>query len=110
MSKILVFAPHPDDDIIGCGGSMAKHISQGNRVQVVYLTSGEAGSHKYSKAELAVIREGEARQATASLGIKDVNFLGMPDGFISYTRENLLTLVMVFMACILPRPWRSYPI
>ncbi len=95
MLNIMVFAPHPDDDIIACGGSMAKHLRQGNQVQVVYLTSGEAGSHKYSKEELAVIRKEEARRATASLGIKQISFLGMPDGYISYTRNNLLTLVNI---------------
>jgi LmbE family N-acetylglucosaminyl deacetylase len=95
MLKIMVFAPHPDDDIIACGGSMAKYIKQGNQVQVVYLTSGEAGSHKYSKDQLAAIREEEARQAAASLGIKQLSFLRMPDGYISYTQENLLALVNI---------------
>ncbi len=95
MLNILVFAPHPDDDIIACGGSMAKYIREGHQVQVVYLTSGEAGSHQYKKADLAVIREEEARQAAASLGIQQIRFLGMPDGYISYSRENLLTLVNI---------------
>ena len=112
MLNIMVFAPHPDDDIIACGGSMAKHLRQGNQVQVVYLTSGEAGSHKYSKEELAVIRKEEARRATASLGIKQISFLGMPDGYISYTRENLLTLVNIIRSerpslIYVPRPGSS---
>jgi len=49
MVIILVFVPHPDDDMIGCGESIAKHIKQGNKVTVVYMTSGDAGSLNYSK-------------------------------------------------------------
>lgn len=93
MAKILVFAPHPDDDIIGCGGSIAKHIQNGNQLSIVYLTSGESGSLKYSKPELAVIREKEARHASSLMGISDLIFLGMPDGFISYNQGNLMLLV-----------------
>ena len=43
MENIIVFAPHPDDDIIGCGGSIARQLQQGNKVSIVYLTSGDAG-------------------------------------------------------------------
>ncbi|KUG02502.1 hypothetical protein ASZ90_020134 [hydrocarbon metagenome] len=95
MINVMVFAPHPDDDIIGCGGSMARHVQNGNQVSIVYLTSGEAGSLKYTKAELADIREREAREAAALLGVCQLTFLGMPDGFISYDQKNLVSLVNV---------------
>ncbi len=95
MKNILVFAPHPDDDIIGCGGSIAKHVQNGNKVSIVYLTSGEAGSLKYTKAELAVIREREAREAAALLRVSQLAFLGMPDGFISHNQENLVAMVNI---------------
>lgn len=38
--KILVFAPHPDDEVLGCGGVIAKYIDQGNEVKVCIVTSG----------------------------------------------------------------------
>jgi LmbE family N-acetylglucosaminyl deacetylase len=58
--RILVFAPHPDDDILGCGGSMAWHVQQGHQLKVIYLTSGESGSLDFSKDQLAALREQEA--------------------------------------------------
>ena len=41
MKRILIFAAHPDDDILGCGGSMVKHVAMDREVSVVYVTSGE---------------------------------------------------------------------
>jgi N-acetylglucosamine malate deacetylase 1 len=79
-SSVLVFAPHPDDDVIGCGGSIAKHVASGRAVTIVYLTSGEAGSLAHGKAELAAIREAEAHAAASSLGVTDLVFLRQADG------------------------------
>jgi LmbE family N-acetylglucosaminyl deacetylase len=98
METILVLAPHPDDDIIGCGGSIAKHIQHGNHVAIVYMTSGEAGSLQYPPEELGLIRETEARNAAASLGVTDLTFLRNPDGYLQYNKEvidQLVTLIRV---------------
>lgn len=89
----MVFSPHPDDDLLGCGGSMAKHIHNGHEVYVVYMTSGDAGSLQYSKDQLTLIREKEARQAALLLGIKETIFLRNPDGYLEYNRENLVRLI-----------------
>ena len=91
--RVMHFAPHPDDDVIGCGGSIAKHIKKGNSVAVVYMTSGDAGSLYYSKEELAKIREREARAAANVFGVTDLTFLGKPDGYLEYNRENLIEVV-----------------
>lgn len=39
--KVLVFAPHPDDEILGCGGTMARHITEGDKVEVCIVTRGK---------------------------------------------------------------------
>ena len=91
--KIIIFAPHPDDDLIGCGGSIVKHIKQGNEVTIVYMTSGDAGSLKYTKVELAEIREKEAKNATKILGVTNLVFLKNPDGYLEYNKENLTKIV-----------------
>ncbi|NLK51844.1 MAG: PIG-L family deacetylase [Syntrophomonadaceae bacterium] len=91
--RVLVFSPHPDDDLIGCGGSIAKHIGQGDLVTVVYMTSGEAGSLHYSKSDLARIREAEAAKAAAVLGLTDLIFFQRPDGYLNYNRENLIPII-----------------
>jgi len=93
--RVLVFAPHPDDDIIGCGGSIAKHIQQGREVTVVYMTSGESGSTTCPKIELAKIRTEEAVQAAKILGLgeQDLVFLGKPDGYLLYSKDNIIELI-----------------
>jgi N-acetylglucosamine malate deacetylase 1 len=93
QKRVLVFAPHPDDDIIGCGGSIAKHIVQGNSVLIVYLTSGDSGSLKYTKQELASIREKEAVQAAGMLGVTRTQFLKYADGYVTNNRTNLVQLI-----------------
>ena len=91
--RVLVFAAHPDDDIIGCGGSLAKHVELKNQVSVCYMTSGDSGSLDYAKEELARIRENEARSAASVIGFHDLTFLRNPDGYLEYDEENLKKLV-----------------
>jgi len=89
MMRVLVAAPHPDDDWIGCGGSLLKHLHAGNPVTVVYMTSGDAGGLGMTKESLAAVREAEARAAAAFAGITDLIFLRHPDGGLAYDRSSL---------------------
>ena len=90
---ILVFAPHPDDDVLGCGGTLIKWARQGKSITVVYLTSGEAGSIHFSKEELLEKREEEAHRAIRIMGINDCIFLHQPDGGIEVCTEVLDAVV-----------------
>ena len=103
--RILVFAPHPDDDILGCGGSMAWHVKQGHSLKVVYLTSGESGSLDYSKAQLAALREGEARTAAFTLGVEQTEFLRWPDGYLEVKPDYLQKLTSLIR---IEKPHRIY--
>lgn len=87
--RILVVAPHPDDEVIGCGGSILKHRRQGHTVTIAWVTSGDAGGRR-PKAELARVREAESRAAAKMLGVKDLLFLGYPDGYMDVTPEALI--------------------
>jgi LmbE family N-acetylglucosaminyl deacetylase len=91
--RVLVFSAHPDDDIIGCGGSLAKHVKSGNQVTVCYLTSGESGSLDYAKQELAKLRENEAKEAGRVIGFKGQIFLRYPDGYLEYKKSVLKRLI-----------------
>ncbi len=91
--NVFVFAPHPDDDVIGCGGSIIKLRQSGHDVHVVYLTSGESGSRTIPKSELARMREQEAHEALGAMDVHQSTFLRLPDGFITYSSEILKTLV-----------------
>jgi LmbE family N-acetylglucosaminyl deacetylase len=77
--NVLCIAPHPDDETIGCGGALCLHADKGDRVAVVFLTSGELGLKHLAKAEAWKIREAEARAAAKILGVHDLTFLHCRD-------------------------------
>ena len=77
--NVVVIAPHPDDEAIGCGGSICLHHSRGDRVTAVFLTSGELGLKHLPADEACRIREAEARAAATILGIAAIDFLRLPD-------------------------------
>jgi LmbE family N-acetylglucosaminyl deacetylase len=85
MKRVLVISPHPDDESIGCGGTLRKHVLEGDAVEAVFLTSGEKGGHAMAPHEVARRREDEARRAAAILGIGRLEFYHEPDGALSAT-------------------------
>jgi LmbE family N-acetylglucosaminyl deacetylase len=78
MSTVLVISPHPDDEAIGCGGTLRRHVLAQDDVHVVFLTSGEAGGH--GVADAGAVREAEASAAADILGITSTEFWRTPDG------------------------------
>lgn len=77
--NVLVLAPHPDDEAIGCGGALCLHADKGDPITVVFLTSGELGLKDLPREEAWKIREAEARAAAKILGVQDLIFLRCPD-------------------------------
>lgn len=82
---VLVVAPHPDDETFGCGGTLALLSRAGARLNVAFLTDGRAshpGHPAVTPAQLATLREAEARAATGLLGIDggSLVFLNVADG------------------------------
>ncbi|MFZ2492345.1 MAG: PIG-L family deacetylase [Thermoanaerobaculia bacterium] len=73
--RLLVLAPHPDDEVIGCGGLVAQHARDGRKIRVVVVTDGGAA------AAAGVNREDESRRGLATLGASaaELHFLGFPD-------------------------------
>ena len=49
MKKIFVVAAHPDDEVLGCGGTLLKHISNGDKVYVLFVSEGVSGRYKNIK-------------------------------------------------------------
>lgn len=95
MCRVLVIAPHPDDEVLGCGGSIAKHRAAGRPVHLLYLTSGEHGGATDHPEGLGSAREREAIAATGVLGVTahDHTWLRLADGELdphAYTAVGLL--------------------
>ena len=70
--RLLVLAPHPDDEVIACGGLVAQHIRERRTVRVVVATDG-------AQAGDAALREEESRRALDLLGGAEVSFLRYRD-------------------------------
>ena len=81
---VLVLAPHPDDESLGCGALLSAIWSGGGRAHVACLTDGAAshpGSRTHPPERLRRVRQAELRRAVAILGgaAADVTFLDLPD-------------------------------
>lgn len=96
--KIMIIAPHPDDEVIGCGGLIARLAAEGNAPHIVVMTGGE-GSHRgccdVSGEEIIRSRRSLTRRAFDILGVPESNLheLNYPDGGIA--EENLQTEALV---------------
>ncbi len=93
--KILIIVAHPDDEILGMGGTILKHTKKGDDVTIVYLTTGIASrrssnynnspSYKLSKNESIKIKkqilelQNDAKNSAKILGVKKTIFFDYPD-------------------------------
>lgn len=74
--KILAVAAHPDDELLGLGGTLARHAREGD--QVVALIASEGASSRYEEGAGSVL-QASAERAAGVLGLDAVRFLGLPD-------------------------------
>jgi LmbE family N-acetylglucosaminyl deacetylase len=74
--KVLVFAAHPDDELLGLGGTVARHGAAGDEVTAVITAEGTAGNAAEGGAPRL---EEHARAAARILGVRDLRFLRLPD-------------------------------
>lgn len=108
--KVVVLSPHPDDETLAVGGTLAMLAHRGFTVEVVAVTDGE-GSHPRSPTlfpmELAARRAAEQRRAVATLGITRLHRLGIPDGAVA--SADLVTRLgpLVAGARLVLAPWSS---
>jgi LmbE family N-acetylglucosaminyl deacetylase len=113
--SVLVVAPHPDDESIGCGGTICLHQRRGDRVQAVFLTSGERGVANASPETARAIREAEARAAGELLFLDGLDFLRLPDLEVAeHIESGALQLRAVLEALApnviyLPHPGEAHP-
>ncbi len=97
--KILVVSPHPDDESIGCGGTLRRHAVAGDSIQVIFLTSGEKGGHGMAREETLHVREAEAGRACAILGVTSFDFWREPDGGVVASESLVGRLTALISGC-----------
>lgn len=78
MKNVLIIAPHPDDEILGCGGIMAKYVAKGMNVYVAIVTNGHLGAPELFPKEGTEKVRSEAKESHKYLGIKETFFLDFP--------------------------------
>ena len=101
--RLMVLAPHMDDEVFGCGGTIAVATDAGATATFVYVTDGRKGyanAHggavdaetAAGEVRLAARRKEEARRAAGHLGVKDLVFLDGPDGSLAVTASAIATM------------------
>lgn len=90
--NVLAIGAHPDDIEIGCGGTLAKHVADGDRVWMLVITNGQNGPGEVSD------RETEQDQAAAVLGAEAVIWGGIPDCAVSLHEHALVQLIQETIA------------
>ncbi len=102
-NKILIIAPHPDDEIIGLGGLILESLKQKKEVYFLFLTDGEASGADSSEVEIKNARKSLTNQICAKLGIPKINVcrFSLVDGRVPHMKDkgfveicrNLVTLI-----------------
>jgi len=111
----LIFSPHPDDECLGCGGTILKKKQAGATVKLVHMTDG-SGSHPatlISRQELIATRHREALSAAAILGVDDAYFLDFKDQALSTNATDATQRVVEILGKEQPEqifvPYRREP-
>lgn len=81
MERILVIAAHPDDEVLGMGGTIAKLTSQGKEVHLLIVTDGSTSQYKGSEniGEILYSKKQETKKSSDILGIKSIMYGMLPD-------------------------------
>jgi len=90
--RLLVVAPHPDDEVLACGATLARATDQGSEVLLAMTTNGVYGDYSCSYDEVAAMRRGELFGASGALGLSraEVTCLGFDDLTLIEREDDLV--------------------
>lgn len=91
LKRILSIAAHPDDEMLGCGGTLALAASKGDKVRSVILGQGLL-SRKHPETSLNTLQE-DSRKANRILGVDSTGFYELPDN--AFDTVSLLSIVQI---------------
>ena len=105
-SSAMVFAPHPDDETLACGGTIIRKRSLGAMITIVFMTDGAASRRDSAqREELKALRRLEAVEAAAVLGVsrKHLTFLDFRDGDLAGCSSDAVSQVSALLDTLRPR-------
>lgn len=115
IGRVLVIVAHPDDADFGTAGTIARWTDAGIDVSYCIVTDGDAGGSDpgISRAEMGRLRQGEQTAAAKQVGVRDLRFLGYPDGRVEATielRKDLARVIRLLRPdrVLCPSPERFY--
>lgn len=91
FGRTLVIAPHPDDEVLGCGGTMARLAAAGVETYVAVVTEGKPPA--YPREGVEKVKE-EAGRAHALLGVTETHWLGLPAAALAETVHATLNAAL----------------
>jgi LmbE family N-acetylglucosaminyl deacetylase len=104
--RVLTVAAHPDDEILGCGGTMAAHAGRGDEVSILILGEGlTSRAATRADADLSGLPDlkRDARSAAAAIGVSDVTLLDFPDNrFDSVDLLDIIKAIEAIKARVMP--------
>lgn len=113
VRRLIVVAPHPDDEVLGAGGLIQAALAERVLVEIVAVTNGEASHPRSPLAaalDLPTLRPSESREALRRLGWHDpvITRLDLPDGDIAASRRKLDNALssMLLPDDLCVAPWR----
>lgn len=90
--KVVVLAPHPDDEVFGCCGAIMRHVAAGDTLQVIILSDGEYRADEAHQLAYGRTRRAESNAAALMMGCGTPQFWALPDRGIEYCERLVLRI------------------
>lgn len=98
---VLVIAPHLDDEVLGCGGVITRHVAQGDKVHVCFVAH-RVYDHVYDAEKMEIEKE-HALKAKEIIGYHDLHFLGLNDERLDACIQDIIIPLEEYITQIKPQ-------